>query len=76
MKVLWTVLALLPVVASLLRGSNQSRVASKIGLLSAHVFVDVVVLSSSMDQAWYWWMAPFFLGWYLLARRFIITDPR
>ncbi len=39
------------------------------GLLGAYVALMGVSLFSSMDQLWYWWMASWFLGWYLVVRR-------
>jgi hypothetical protein len=69
-------LGLLPVAAVLSRGDWRANLVPRIGLLSAYLAFDVLALFSSMDQVWYWWMASFLLGWYVLARRFIKTDAR
>ena len=64
-------LALLPVALALLRANWKSRPGDKIGLLVVYLIVDGLVLFSSMEQLWYWWLVPFFLGWYLLSQRFL-----
>ena len=43
----------------------------KMRLLVSYLIVDGIVMFSSFDQLWYWWLAPFFLGWYLLAQRLL-----
>jgi len=69
-------LGLLPVAAALSHGGWRADPVPTIGLLSVYLAFDVLALFSSMDQSWYWWVAPFLLGWYLLAQRFIIADAR
>jgi len=69
-------LAVLPVVVTLSGDNHQPYVISKIVLLSAYIVVDVVDLFSTMDQVWFWWMTPFFFGWYLLAQRFVIRNDK
>jgi len=66
-----SLLALLPVALALLQADWKSQPGYKIGLLVVYLIVDGLVLFSSFEQLWYWWLAPFFLGWYLLAQRFL-----
>ena len=71
----WTfdyVVFLLPVVQVAL-WMYQSAAWSwrKMGLLVSYLIVDGIVIFSNMEQSKYWWLAPFFLGWYLLSQRFL-----
>jgi len=43
----------------------------KVGLLVSYLIVGGIVIFSNMEQSRYWWLAPFFLGWYLLSQRFL-----
>ncbi len=70
-----SILAILPVAILVLRENWRDRKLAKIGLLLAYVAFAGMAIFSSMEQMWYWWMAPFLLVWYLLARE-VFTGPK
>ena len=65
-----SLLAIIQVVVWLIE-SPRSKVA--IGLLVAYVGLMIVSVFSSMDQLWYWWMASWFLAWYIITRQIILN---
>jgi hypothetical protein len=70
-----SILAIVPVAILVLREDWQTGKLAKIGLLLAYVAFAGVAMFSSLEQQWYWWMAPFLLIWYLVARE-VFTGSR
>jgi hypothetical protein len=68
-----SVLALLPIAILVLEDDWRRKRWAKAGVLFAYLAFDTVAIFSSREQLWYWWMAPFLLLWYLLARE-IFTE--
>ncbi len=69
-----SVLALLPIAVLMLKSDWQRQRLSKIAVLLVYLVIDAVAIFSSMEQSWYWWMAPVMLGWYLAAREVFVES--
>jgi hypothetical protein len=69
-----SLLSLLPIALAFSRTNWRSGTLYKIGLLMAYLLVNYLVLFTSKEQFWYWWLASFFLGWYLLAGKVLRLD--
>lgn len=59
-----SLMALMPMAQALLHGAPSWR---KWGLIASYVVVNALLLFSNFQQLWYWWVAPFFLGWWIAA---------
>ncbi len=60
------VVAMLPVVLGLAQRPWSSK---KVLLLGAYALINVIVLSVMIQEFWMWWLAPAYLGWYLLSKK-------
>jgi hypothetical protein len=71
-----SVLALIPAAILVLKDDWQKRRWTKAAVILVYLIFDGMAIFSSMEQLWYWWMAPFLLGWYLVAREVFLNSVR
>ncbi len=60
-----SLLALFPAVMSLLRACSSWK---KWLFLSLYLVANALIIFTSFEQSWYWWVAPGFLCWWLAIR--------
>ncbi len=57
---------LIPAILALIRRPLNARRA---GYIVAYGLINLIALTTSWDQLWYFWFGPALLAWFLLARR-------